>query len=208
MSKKQEAKTKAEQAAAMVEELLPSITNSVEAIKGIPVGDHADYQEMCNALFETVELRKTVAEGKDGLLAEEKAVIESVCVAFNPLEAAFKAHEEDMKQRARDYAVECEERYNAMLARAAKLAKSDPKKARELNAKAEDELAPKVKGIAFVGKVEAKVLDLKKVPKEFFKLVLDDAKLKAAAEAKEAVPGVVFEDIRTVRVTPSQREFK
>jgi len=198
---------KVEQAKAFVGEMLKSVKNSMREIKGIPVSDHDDYREVCNLLFETADIRKQAGEERDGLVAEEKATLAAVGAEYAQLDESFDEFNGDLRQRVRDYAMDCEARYNAILAKAAKLAKTDPKKARELNARAEDELVPKVKGIAFVRKNEAKVLDLKKVPKEYFKLVLDDAKLKAAAEAGEEVPGVVFNDVRTVRVTPSQREF-
>lgn len=199
---------KVERARALASELLDSIKRSMREIKGIPVSDHDDYREVCNLLFETSDTRKTAGEQRDELVAEEKATLAAVGAEFAPLDESFDAFNGDLKQRVRDYAMECEVRYNALLAKAAKLAKTDPKKARELNARAEDELAPKVKGIAFVAKVTPKVLDQKKVPKEFYKLVLDEDKLAMAARDGVEVPGVVFEDVRTVRVTPSQREVK
>lgn len=199
---------KVERARALASELLDSIKRSMREIKGIPVSDHDDYREVCNLLFETSDTRKTAGEQRDELVAEEKATLAAVGAEFAPLDESFDAFNGDLKQRVRDYAMECEARYNALLAKAAKLAKTDPKKARELNARAEDELAPKVKGIAFVAKVTPKVLDQKKVPKEFYKLVLDEDKLAMAARDGVEVPGVVFEDVRTVRVTPGQREVK
>jgi len=199
---------KVEQARAYAGALLKSVKNSMREIKGIPVGDHDDYREVCNLLFETADIRKQAGEERDGLVAEEKATLAAVGAEYAPLDESFDEFNGDLKQRVRDYAMDCEARYNAILAKAAKLAKTDPKKARELNARAEDELAPKVKGIAFVAKVTPKVLDQKKVPKEFYKLVLDEDKLAMAARDGVEVPGVVFEDVRTVRVTPGQREIK
>lgn len=199
---------KVEQAKTLASEMLRSVRNGMEAIAGIPVSDHADYREVCDLLFETAEARKTASASIDELVAEEKATLAAVGAEYAPVDDAFDAHNDDLKRRVREYAMGCEERYNAMLAKAAKLAKTDPKKARELNARAEDELAPKVKGIAFVAKMTPKVLDQKKVPKEFYKLVLDEDKLAMAARDGVEVPGVVFEDVRTVRVTPSQREVK
>jgi hypothetical protein len=199
---------KVEQAKAFVGALLKSVRNSQKEIKGIPVSDHDDYREVCNLLFETADSRKQAGEERDQLVADEKATLAAVGAEYAPLDEGFDEFNGELKQRVRDYAMECEARYNALLAKAAKLAKTDPKKARELNARAEDELAPKVKGIAFVAKVTPKVLDQKKVPKEFYKLVLDEDKLAMAARDGVEVPGVVFEDVRTVRVTPSQREVK
>ena len=199
---------KVEQAKAFVGEMLKSVKNGMREIKDIPVSDHDDYREVCNLLFETSDTRKQAGEQRDELVAEEKATLAAVGAEFAPLDESFDAFNGDLKQRVRDYAMECEAKYNAILAKAAKLAKTDPKKARELNARAEDELAPKVKGIAFVAKVTPKVLDQKKVPKEFYKLVLDEDKLAMAARDGVEVPGVVFEDVRTVRVTPGQREIK
>lgn len=201
-------KKKVEEAAAFVDEMLGSVRKSAKEIEGLPVSDHDDYRELCNVMFGTADARAVANTKVDELLAEEKQTIAAVGAEFSPLAEAFDAHVEDMKQRVREYAMACEARYNALIAKAAKLAKLDPKKARELNAKAEDELAPKVKGIAFVAKVEVKVLDPKKVPKEFFKLVVDTDKLAMAARDGAEVPGVVFNDVRTVRVTPSQREVK
>ena len=199
---------KVEQARAYASELLKSVRNSQKEIKGIPVGDHDDYREVCNLLFETADRRKQAVEERDQLVAEEKATLAAVGAEYAPLDEGFDEFNGDLKQRVRDYAMECEAKYNALLAKAAKLAKTDPKKAREMNARAEDELAPKVKGIAFVAKVVPKVLDQKKVPKDFYKLVLDEDKLAMAARDGVEVPGVVFEDVRTVRVTPGQREVK
>lgn len=199
---------KVEQARAYASALLKSVKNSMREIKGLPVSDHDDYREVCNLLFETADIRKQAVEERDGLVAEEKATLAAVGAEYAPLDESFDEFNGDLKQRVRDYAMECEAKYNAILAKAAKLAKSDPKKARELNARAEDELVPKVKGIAFVAKVTPKVLDQKKVPKEFYKLVLDEDKLTMAARDGIEVPGVVFEDVRTVRVTPGQREVK
>lgn len=199
---------KVEQARAYASELLKSVRNSQKEIKGIPVGDHDDYREVCNLLFETADSRKQAVEERDQLVAEEKATLAAVGAEYAPLDEGFDEFNGDLKQRVRDYAMECEAKYNALLAKAAKLAKTDPKKAREMNARAEDELAPKVKGIAFVAKVVPKVLDQKKVPKDFYKLVLDEDKLAMAARDGVEVPGVVFEDVRTVRVTPGQREVK
>ncbi len=201
-------KKKVEQARAYASALLKSVKNSMSEIKGIPVGDHDDYREVCNLLFETADIRKQATEERDNLVAEEKATLAAVGAEYAPLDESFDEFNGDLKQRVRDYAMDCEAKYNAILAKAAKLAKSDPKKARELNARAEDELVPKVKGIAFVAKKTPKVLDQKKVPKEFYKLVLDEDKLAMAARDGVEVPGVVFEDVRTVRVTPGQREVK
>lgn len=199
---------KVEQARAYASALLKSVRNSQKEINGIPVGDHEDYREVCNLLFETADSRKQAVEERDQLVAEEKATLAAVGAEYAPLDEGFDEFNGDLKQRVRDYAMECEAKYQALLAKAAKLAKTDPKKARELNARAEDELVPKVKGIAFVAKVVPKVLDQKKVPKDFYKLVLDEDKLAMAARDGVEVPGVVFEDVRTVRVTPGQREVK
>ena len=181
------------------------IAMSREALKGVAVADDQDYQACCDTLFEVVNYRKDVASEKEKVIGAAKLIISTVSGWFSPREKEIAEHEDDLKSRIRDYNIKCEEERQRTLKSASKLAKIDPAKARALNAEAEAALPPKVKGIAFSGKLEVKVVDESKVPKEFFKLVVDEAKLKAAAEAGELVPGVLVTDNRTVRVTPSQR---
>jgi len=193
--------------------VLAQVKQSAENLGDTQVADHADYEEACQLLFEVVVQERAVDEYKAEVLTGAKAIVAAVGKACKPLEAEVGGLVAKLKGLVRDYAVACEERHDKALKKAALLARTDAKQARKLTAEAEDLLPPKVAGIAFQQRREVKVLDEAKVPERFFRRVVDDAALRAAAEAGElddktaAQWGLLVEDARIVKVTPSQREL-
>jgi hypothetical protein len=188
------------------------VAKSRAAVEDLRPEDHADYEAVCGTLLDVRAYEDKVAEEKAAALAEAKKLVEEAEARFRGREDEIAEHVAHLKGLVRDYAIAGEAKRKAQLAKAAALAKKDPKKARELQASADDWLAPKVKGIAFSGKLAVEVSDPKKLDRSLFTLQIDKAKLAAAAEAAFAVdeelPGAIVTDARTVRVTPSQRVAK
>lgn len=197
-------KNKIEKYLTSVDDALTASEEAVADIKALE--DDADYTRACELLFDVSEYQAAVTEEKDKVIGAAKLIIQTVGGWFSPREKRIDAHKERVKALVRDYNIACEARRQETLKAAMKVAKVDPSRAREMNAEAEAALPPRVKGIAFVGKLDVQIVDESKIPDGYWKRVVDPAKLKAAAEAGEVVPGVLVVDNRTVRVTPSQRE--
>jgi len=195
-----------------VAEVKTSVAHSTNLLSGLPVKDDADYKGVCDILFEVATKKKAVAERKDEIIGPAKAIIAAVNKWCKPAEDALAVLEATAKGLVREYNVQRESDRIKLMKEATKLGKKDPTKARALQADAEAVLPPKVKGIAFVGKLDVEVLDPAKLPAKFFKRVVDEVALQAAVDAEEitvenaAKFGVVVTDNRTVRVTASQRE--
>lgn len=194
------------------EETLGELVRSRENLGNNTVTDHADYIEACELLFATTEQERLVALAKDAQAEDAKTIVAAVSKAFKPLQDEAGGLVAHVKELVRTYWLECEERHAKALKKASTMAKTDAKLARKIAAEAEDLLPPKVKGIAFQARHEVTVLDERKVPERFFRRVLDEAALRAAAESGDlddktaAQWGLSVADVRIVKVTPSQRE--
>lgn len=195
-----------------VTETKNGVTHSKNLLSGLAVADDADYKHVCDLLFEVAAKKKSVAERKEEVVGPAKQIIAAVNGWFKPLETALVELETNAKSLVREYNVFKESERIRLLKEATKLGRKDPAQARALQSDAEAVLPPKVKGIAFVGKLDVEVLDPAKLPAKFFKRVVDEEALQAAVDAEEITPenaakfGVVVTDNRTVRVTTGQRE--
>jgi hypothetical protein len=174
-------------------------------LSGASIADDEDYKATCGLLFEVAEQKKRAEEKKDEVVGPAKLIIATINEWFSPLEKRLKEREAALKELVRKYAIDREHQRIAQLRSGAKLAKVDPSKAQELIRTADDVLAPKVKGIAFQGKLKFKVFDESKIPDAYFTRVLNEDAVQAAVEAGEEVPGIAVVDERIVKVTPSQR---
>lgn len=189
-----------------------AVAHSKNLLSGLTVADDADYQHVCELLFDVAAKKKLAAERKDEVVGPAKQIISAVNGWFKPLESALADLESSAKALVREYNVVKESERIRLLKEATKLGRKDPVQARALQANAEAVLPPKVKGIAFVGKLDVEVVDRDKLPKKFFKLVVDEEAIQSAVDAEEitvenaAKFGVVVTDNRTVRVTAGQRE--
>ena len=171
------------------------------------VKTHAEYQSVADLLFDVKEQAKDVKAERDKALKPAKEIIDTVTKWFAPALGYLEKAEDSFKEAIRTYKVASEKAQAAELQKASNLQRlGQTDKAMALVARADEKLAPEVKGISFTGKFEISIVNEADVPEDFWTRVIDFKKLQAAVDqGARAIPGVAVVDKRTVSVYPGRR---
>lgn len=188
----------------------------LKAALEIKVRDHESYQRAADSLIDVEEEQRKYVEEKDKAVKPLTAVAKLITGWFSPSVKKLDEAKDHLKAELRGYVVKCEGDREKQIQKAREVNKVDPNKARELQERAKDALAPTVHGVSFSGKFAFEVTDFDAVPATFKKWVIDEDKLDAAVQAAglstsdpkspNYVPGLIVTDARSVRVTPGARK--
>lgn len=164
--------------------------------------DEKEYVLGCQLLLAVKAWQQNLDAAQSEATADLAAALARVRATFAPAASLLADAEGGMKTLVRGYVVAVERRAAALRAKAAKLGPKRKDEADALYRQAEELEAPKVPGISFTPRIRITVLDEEAVPVSFKRVVVDEKALALAIERGDEVPGVRWDDERTVRVTP------
>jgi hypothetical protein len=170
--------------------------------KPVELTNDQAYEDACEVLLDVKVREKTLAEDYKEETAGLKAMLARVSSIFKPAQDKHAEAEAKYKEAVRAYVLHLEAQAHGLRIAAGRLGPKDSAKRDEMLREADELTVPKVKGIAFTPRIEIEVWDFEKLPREFKKLVADEALIGLAVERGEEVPGVKWTDARSVRITP------
>lgn len=192
--------TKAMAVVKAIEKEAEQIVGEFDKDKPVALSTPESYTFAGDVLIGIVERRKYVEEQREGFLEDVRKMVARVESWFTPvLETIGKAEEHYRKQMenyVRGLDVEAES-----LRKTAALTK-DEDRAVQLLEQAKECAPPKVPGIGIRRPTRVIVIDEKKIPKKFFKTVVDAKKLAAALASGEKVAGAQLVVDVGLTVTP------
>lgn len=168
--------------------------------------DADGYRAACELLL-AVKARQKIVDGeREGFLRDARALVARVEGWFAPARERLNEAEAALKAHAREYVLACEARAYGLRAAAGKT--KDGERANELLTQADSCTPPQVPGISYAKKLRLVIDNPLAVPSDYCRRVPDEAKILAALEAGEKVPGVRAIVDRTVRVTAPKSEAR